>query len=136
MLDGCFYFCTDTGKIYIDYADDDGNLIRQSASVGTETNILQLVYPLGSVYISTTPVNPAVLFGFGTWEQIQDVFLLAAGATYAVGSTGGEAEHMMTVDETVLHGNEKDAAARIVKEAARRGSMDDITCAVLRIKSA
>ena len=71
-------------------------------------------------------------------------FDIAAGDTIVMVSDGAARSYeevpwlldMMTVDETVLHGNEKDAAARIVKEAARRGSMDDITCAVLRIKSA
>lgn len=51
-------------------------------------------YPVGSVYISTTSYispPPVVHFG-GTWEQIKDVFLLAAGNTYPAGSTGGSAD--------------------------------------------
>lgn len=51
-------------------------------------------YPVGSIYINAESVpgsyNPAGLFG-GTWEQIKDVFLLAAGDTYTAGSTGGSA---------------------------------------------
>ena len=35
----------------------------------------------------------------GTWEQIKDVFLLAAGDTYVAGTTGGEAQHTLTVSE-------------------------------------
>ena len=46
--------------------------------------------------------NPASLFG-GTWEQIKDRFLLAAGDAYAAGSTGGEAMHTLTVDEMPAH---------------------------------
>ena len=42
--------------------------------------------------MSVNATNPAELFG-GTWEQIKDRFLLAAGNTYAAGSTGGEATH-------------------------------------------
>lgn len=48
-------------------------------------------YPVGSIYLSTSSTNPAQLFG-GTWEQIKDVFLLAAGDTYTAGSTGGSAD--------------------------------------------
>lgn len=39
----------------------------------------------------------------GTWEQIKDVFLLAAGDTYIAGTTGGEASHTLTVDEMPKH---------------------------------
>ena len=37
--------------------------------------------------------NPADLFGFGTWVQIKDKFLLSAGDTYAAGSEGGAEKH-------------------------------------------
>lgn len=57
--------------------------------------ILQTVYPVGSIYISLSPTNPQILFGFGTWEQIQDRFLLAAGSVEA-GTDGGEETHSHT----------------------------------------
>lgn len=53
-------------------------------------------------WVSPDPTSPAELFG-GTWEQIKDRFILAAGDTYAAGSTGGEAEHTLTVNETPKH---------------------------------
>ena len=61
-----------------------------------------LIYPVGSIYMSTVNVNPATLFG-GTWEQLEDRFLLGAGTTYAAGATGGEATHTLTVDEMPSH---------------------------------
>lgn len=64
---------------------------------------LQSVYPVGAIYISTAATNPSTLFGFGAWEQIKDVFLLAAGDTYASGSTGGEASHVLTENEMPAH---------------------------------
>lgn len=51
---------------------------------------LNLVYPVGAIYISTVSTSPATLFG-GTWEQIQDTFLLAAGS-HVAGATGGSAD--------------------------------------------
>lgn len=63
---------------------------------------LDMIYPIGSIYINVNNVNPGNLIG-GTWERIQDTFLLAAGSTYAGGSTGGEAEHTLTVDEMPSH---------------------------------
>lgn len=65
-------------------------------------NIFQYIYPVGAVYISTTLVDPAVLFG-GTWQRIQDRFLLAASEVYPVGSVGGEASHLLTENEMPKH---------------------------------
>lgn len=66
------------------------------------TELLDLIYPVGAVYISVTNVNPSTILG-GTWEQIQDKFLLACGSTYANGSTGGEATHTLTETEMPSH---------------------------------
>lgn len=62
-------------------------------------SVFDLIYPIGSIYMSVNSVNPQVLFG-GTWQQISDTFLLAAGSTYAAGTTGGEAEHTLTAAES------------------------------------
>ena len=59
-------------------------------------------YPVGSIYMSANDTSPAELFG-GTWEQLKDRFLLAAGDTYAAGSTGGEAQHTLTEQEMPRH---------------------------------
>lgn len=67
------------------------------------TNLMKRIYPVGSIYISTVSTNPSTLFGFGTWAQIKDTFLLAAGTTYKAGSTGGEATHKLTVNEMPAH---------------------------------
>lgn len=52
---------------------------------------LSSVYPVGSIYMSVNSTSPATLFG-GTWERIQDRFLLAAGSTYAAGKMDGSAD--------------------------------------------
>ena len=66
-------------------------------------NILETVYPIGAIYLSTNNINPNTLFGFGSWEQIKDTFLLAAGDTYSAGSVGGETEHILTTEEIPAH---------------------------------
>lgn len=52
--------------------------------------------------MSTVNTNPSTLFG-GTWEQIKDTFVLAAGDTYEAGTTGGEATHTLTTNEMPSH---------------------------------
>ena len=69
--------------------------------------VFDMVYPVGSVYVSVNSTSPATLFG-GTWVQIKDKFLLSAGDTYKAGATGGEATHVLTVDEMPRHNHSID----------------------------
>lgn len=52
--------------------------------------LIDTIYPVGSIYMSTNNVSPQTFFG-GTWERITDRFLLAAGDSNDAGSTGGSA---------------------------------------------
>ena len=72
------------------------------------TDLINTIYPVGSIYMSVNSTNPSVLFG-GTWEQIKDTFLLATGDTYANGSTGGEATHTLTENEMPSHTHIQDS---------------------------
>lgn len=64
--------------------------------------IFNLVYPVGSIYMSVNSTSPATLFG-GTWVQLKDRFLLGAGDSYTNGKTGGEATHTLTITEMPSH---------------------------------
>ena len=66
------------------------------------TNIFDLIYPVGSFYISAKSTNPGTLFG-GTWEQIQGRFLLGRSSSYPAGSQGGEETHQLIVSEMPSH---------------------------------
>lgn len=59
------------------------------------SQLLDLFYPVGSIYTSTKNTNPAATLG-GTWTQIKDRFLLCAGDSYSAGATGGSATHTHT----------------------------------------
>lgn len=58
---------------------------------------------VGYVYLTFGTENPATMYG-GTWEQIAaGRFLVASGSGYAVGATGGEATHELTLSEMPSH---------------------------------
>ena len=65
--------------------------------------VLQAVYPVGSIYCSYGSTSPATLFGFGSWTKIEGRFLLGANATYGLGSTGGAATVTLTVNQIPAH---------------------------------
>ena len=64
--------------------------------------LFDIVYPVGAIYMSVSETSPATLFG-GTWEQIQNRFLLAAGSSYTAGDTGGEASVTLTKEQMPKH---------------------------------
>ena len=67
-----------------------------------KSRLLDIIYPVGSVYMSVQNVSPEDFIG-GVWEQIQGQFLLAASSTYPAGSTGGEATHTLSQEEMPRH---------------------------------
>lgn len=52
-------------------------------------NLLDVVYPVGSVYCSMNSTSPATLFG-GTWKQVTSRFLYGSTSGEA---TGGSSSH-------------------------------------------
>jgi len=62
-------------------------------------------WPVGSIFLSTVPTNPAVLLGFGTWVAFaQGRVLVGIDPTQVefdtVLETGGAKTHVLTVAET------------------------------------
>lgn len=88
------------------------SVISQTSStlnyiVGTQSNIISSIidvaYPVGSIYISSSTIHPSIIFG-GVWEHFaEDKFLLSAGSTYSYGTTGGSATVTLTTDEMPVH---------------------------------
>lgn len=66
------------------------------------------IYPIGSIYMSVNNVSPSTLFG-GTWEQIEDTFLLASGSNYSNGSTGGSATVSLSASQMPRHNHSTNA---------------------------
>ena len=92
----------DSGWVYYRTPAELKSDIGASSGGADVSTVLDKVYPVGSIYMSVNSTNPKTLFG-GTWVQIKDRFLLAAGTTYKAGATGGEATHTLTNNEMPTH---------------------------------
>ena len=67
------------------------------------SDLLNRVYPVGSIYMSAVNVSPASFLG-GTWQAIeQGRMLMAAGSSWQAGTTGGNAYHTLTIAELPAH---------------------------------
>ena len=98
-----------TMKTAIDNLNSDV-ATNKTAIDNLKTQILEAVYPVGSVYVSlTNSSNPADILGFGTWEALPAGYgLVAQGTataedgstlTFTAGQKSGEFKHQLTVGE-------------------------------------
>ena len=90
-------------------SDGSVTFTMESQQANIKKNIIvDLIYPVGSIYTSVNSTSPADLFG-GTWEAMPAGRVLLAqgtsewGVEYQAGSTGGEHEHQLSVGELPSH---------------------------------
>ena len=78
----------------------------------TIKDIIDIIYPVGSIYTTTGDTNPNTQWVGTTWERYAaGRVLMGAGNyvdngttyTYTNGATGGEAKHQLTIDEIPSH---------------------------------
>lgn len=86
-----------------------------SASLYSIQKIMDIVYPVGSIWETTTDDDPNKKWTGTTWVKMDaGRVLVSAGSytengttyTYNLGDKGGEAKHQSTVDETAAHGHD------------------------------
>ena len=98
------------GKLTVDFSaytkkDELSSLLAAAVTQAVTQAVAEAKlsgHPVGSYYWSSESTDPSALFG-GTWEQVKDRFVLAAGDSYAVGATGGEPTHTLTEAEMPAH---------------------------------
>lgn len=82
----------------------NGTVIYITDDTAPTSAILESVYPVGSIYISTVPTSPATLFNLGTWEKLpEDVYLKSMGSTGLPLDVSGSNTHIITEDELPAH---------------------------------
>lgn len=83
------------------------------------TDLINTIYPIGSIYMSVSDVSPSILFG-GEWEQIEDRFLLAKGGNFnTLNGTGGSATVTLTKDQMPVHTHIQNAHSHTIGSLAR-----------------
>ena len=89
-----------------------GKILKNGTEYGLGGKaLIDRIYPVGSIYISTSSTfNPQTAWG-GTWRKTADGrCLIGANSTYPLGSTGGSTTHLhstkdhtLTVEEMPAH---------------------------------
>lgn len=77
-----------------------------------QDSIFNLIYPVGSYYMSSVNTNPATLFGVGTWSRIPGRMLIGVDESDPTFSgpnlTGGEKAHTLSVSEVPSHSSSQE----------------------------
>lgn len=98
----------------------------------TKEEFFNSVYPVGSIYISTSSTNPNTIHGFGTW-QIWGVDRTIIGVDEndedftTPELTGGESTHTLTLDELPRHNHGIISLTGSVTEIAKQNSSTQIS---------
>lgn len=97
--------------------DEQGNKVLQLPITDFKNveGLLDFVHPVGSLYWSKNPTDPATLFG-GTWTRVKDKFILAAGDSYEQGATGGAATVTLTTDQMPSHTHTGSASSKGISD--------------------
>lgn len=99
------------GKSAYEYAKDGGYTGSESQfatdinPTNLKSDLVDIIYPVGSIYLAYNHVNPSTLFG-GSWVRIEGRFLWATSASGTIGSTGGESTHTLTINEMPSHNHD------------------------------
>lgn len=120
------------GQLVADYASPDAGIDAQALYDGfkkalekvARLSVVDVIYPVGSIYCSTASVNPNQLFGVGVWERIgAGRCLIDAGDGFAPGSSGGADTCRLTANELPPHSHSA-TVSPAGEHAHTRGSMN------------
>ena len=89
----------------------DGKIIATEKAFAVA--LLDIAHPVGSLYWTSSPEDPAITFGGGTWVQIKDVFVWAKGDSDTVNDTGGSKTVTLTTNQIPSHTHSVTASGTI-----------------------
>lgn len=79
-------------------------------------SVVDLVYPVGSVYMSITSTHPEELWPGTKWYTITNRFLFGSGLEYQAGQRGGNYTHQLSTAEMPAHRHDIPAHSHLIPE--------------------
>ena len=89
--------------VSLEKIEEDRNKNAQANSEeNKQKTYLQLVYPVGSIFMSFANTSPDLLFGFGKWEVVENTFLWCSPVSGESGTKGGSEKHTHDTNDVTL----------------------------------
>ena len=93
-------------------------LLNDTNLMAMQKGLMELVFPIGSTYITQSNTNPNTILGFGTWERLKGKIAVGLDEDDEdeyfdeIGKTGGEKSHTLTINEMPSHRHEREQTGR------------------------
>ena len=92
---------------YTNFVNGNAPYISAQNLNNMQIELMKLVFPIGSTYITQEETNPSTILNFGTWERVKGKVLVGLDeddtAFNIIGKTGGEKTHLLIADEMPSH---------------------------------
>ena len=83
-----------------------------------QQGLMELVFPVGSTYITQSNTNPNTILNFGTWERLKGKVCVGLdeddsdGYFNEIGKEGGEKKHTQTINEMPTHSHKMNTSSQ------------------------
>lgn len=106
-----------------------GDITLEPNDVGmpTEQELLKKIYPVGSLWFSTSTTNPGTIITGTTWEKIEGKYLFAADSSHGANRTGGNASVSYTPSGTISKASGTTGASSAANTGAASGNTGSTT---------
>lgn len=106
---------------YTNFANGTQPALSDTVLNQLQIGLMELVFPIGSTYITQTDTNPNTILKFGTWERLKGKVCLGIDeddtSLNATGRTGGEKTHILTITEIPSHSHDVDISGTKITKA-------------------
>jgi hypothetical protein len=101
-----------------------GTNTTQLSTTAFVTTALATLYPIGSIYSSTSSTNPNSLFGFGTWVAYgAGRVLIGVGSGFTAAATGGSADAVVVSHTHTLTDPGHNHTTSVGNQGSQNGSV-------------
>lgn len=104
-----------------------------------QKGLMELVFPVGSTYITQSNTNPSTILEFGTWERLKGKVCLGLDEDddnlKTIGNTGGEKEHVLTLQEMPSHDHQIQTGNVLTTSAGNYGVANNFNTSGTQIVS-
>ena len=80
-----------------------GQLTIYTTKTDATSDIVNLIYPVGSIIQLNSTTDPNTIYSGTTWVKIEGRFILGSSDAYPIASTGGEASVTLTTSQIPSH---------------------------------
>ena len=95
---------------YTTFTNGTQSALSDTVLNNMQVELMKLVFPIGSTYITQELTNPSEILKFGTWERLKGKVCLGLDEDDTelneIGKTGGEKTHKLTIKEMPTHNHD------------------------------